>query len=1202
MSTKKITGLGTPTADADASTKKYVDDSISALGSSAASSYLTHDGLTPLTGAWSAGQDITATGLTSSGTLSVTGNTTVGGTLGVTGASTLTGNTSVGGTLGVTGATSLSSVSTSGNASVGGTFGVTGNTTLSGTTTLTGLNTANGIVRTNGSGVLSSSVLTGTDVATALGYTPLKNDGNTPSVQTGNDTSKPAAGTPGRLYIAPDAGKIYSDNGTAWTMVAGTGGGGTITGVTAGTGLTGGGTSGGVTLNVDVGTAANKVVQMDATAKLPAVNASQLTNLDAGALTTGTTAVARGGTGLGTTPANGQLLIGNGAGYALATLTGTANEIDVNNAAGSITLSLPATLSGVTTLQNGTGSISVPASGAITIPATIDTLVGRATADTLSNKFLVDNSVGLVDSSDNTIGIRFDAAGSTGTLTTLLGSQTANRILTLPDASGTLATSTYVDTKVASDALPKANPAFTGVISGPEAQLTSDAAGRIPLSIKAISGQTADLIQFKDGGTTVLARVTAGGALEATGLKVGALNGVLKATTGSVTSGPVTTSEGGTGVTAVPANGQVLIGNGTGYTLSTITGTPNQVTVNNTAGTITLGGPQNLASTSSPTFAALQLGSGDLSFNGAAGRKISINQATAGAGADLLIEGGSAAAGVTDSAGGTVHVRGGASNGSQASAVQFETSLAGTSGTTQNAASPRMALVGDRLALGTNLLAPQAQLHIKANSTGTPSARVQAIASQTADLLQFMNPAGNTVLARFDASGGLETPTLKVGSATGVLKATGGTVSIGALAGTDITGALGFMPVQSVSGSTPSIETGLDASKPAVGTAGRLYIANDTGKMYSDSGTSWKQMALPVADPVFTGVMAGRELDLNSASSASVPLLINGAAGQSADHLQIKNSSNSILFAVNSYGDIKFPGDTAYTEIGGTRNPAGSAINGGNLKIMGDGAALGATNLGGGDIQLISGTSTGTGGAEIEFQTTKPGNSGTADNLASRAMVLDGYGNLLLYKGLATGSAQFHVKANGPSPVTAMVDGAAGQTGDLLQLRSATGSVFARFGDIGGLELKRTPGGTTGADSSLYINPLSAGANNLLIAAALNGGAEVFKVDAEGDVAANSINLSGTTGSNVGHDCTWAVLSQAVSASPWTAVGTCPANSFVTSLTCGVSTGSVRIQNILKADGTTPPSNGNSVTLFNRFSCGGSATSTVTARALCCKY
>jgi hypothetical protein len=53
---------------------------------------------------------------------------------------------------------------------------------------------------------------------------------------------------------------------------------------------------------------------------------------------TGTLSVARGGTGLGTAPTNGQLLIGNGTGYTLNTLTAGSN-ININNAAGSITIS-----------------------------------------------------------------------------------------------------------------------------------------------------------------------------------------------------------------------------------------------------------------------------------------------------------------------------------------------------------------------------------------------------------------------------------------------------------------------------------------------------------------------------------------------------------------------------------------------------------------------------------------------------------------------------------------------------------------------------------------------------------------------------------------------------------------------------------------------------------------------------------------------
>lgn len=58
-----------------------------------------------------------------------------------------------------------------------------------------------------------------------------------------------------------------------------------------------------------------------------------------------------GGTGInGATAANGTLLIGNGAGYTLATLTGTAARLSVANAAGSITLDISATYVGQATI------------------------------------------------------------------------------------------------------------------------------------------------------------------------------------------------------------------------------------------------------------------------------------------------------------------------------------------------------------------------------------------------------------------------------------------------------------------------------------------------------------------------------------------------------------------------------------------------------------------------------------------------------------------------------------------------------------------------------------------------------------------------------------------------------------------------------------------------------------------------------------
>jgi len=91
--------------------------------------------------------------------------------------------------------------------------------------------------------------------------------------------------------------------------------------------------------------------------------------------------VDRGGTGLSTIPTNGQLLIGNGTGYALNTLTPTAG-IGVANAPGSITLSN----TGVLSFSAGTTGLTpaVATNGAVTLGGTLIVGNGGTGATTLT--------------------------------------------------------------------------------------------------------------------------------------------------------------------------------------------------------------------------------------------------------------------------------------------------------------------------------------------------------------------------------------------------------------------------------------------------------------------------------------------------------------------------------------------------------------------------------------------------------------------------------------------------------------------------------------------------------------------------------------------------------------------------------------------------------------------------------------------------
>jgi len=101
-----------------------------------------------------------------------------------------------------------------------------------------------------------------------------------------NFTNKPTI--PGALAdltnvhnAAPTDGQVLAwDNGNSrWAPANASSGSGDITAVVAGTGLTGGATSGSATLNVDVGTTASKIVQLDGSGKLPAVDGSNLTGV-----------------------------------------------------------------------------------------------------------------------------------------------------------------------------------------------------------------------------------------------------------------------------------------------------------------------------------------------------------------------------------------------------------------------------------------------------------------------------------------------------------------------------------------------------------------------------------------------------------------------------------------------------------------------------------------------------------------------------------------------------------------------------------------------------------------------------------------------------------------------------------------------------------------------------------------------------------
>lgn len=139
-----------------------------------------------------------------------------------------------------------------------------------------------------------------------------------------------------------------------------------------------------------VPTTAGQVLRYDGTDTSWSTDGSALTALSASNISAGTLAIARGGTGTGTTPSNGQLLIGNGTGYTLAALTGTTDQITVTTGAGSITLATPQAIATTSTPQFaklGIGSGAGALAGLLMTGKTISHAVvdngNSSTADTI---------------------------------------------------------------------------------------------------------------------------------------------------------------------------------------------------------------------------------------------------------------------------------------------------------------------------------------------------------------------------------------------------------------------------------------------------------------------------------------------------------------------------------------------------------------------------------------------------------------------------------------------------------------------------------------------------------------------------------------------------------------------------------------------------------------------------------------------------
>lgn len=247
-----------------------------------------------------------------------------------------------------------------------------------------------------------------------------------------------------------------------------------------------------------------------------------------------------GGTGLTATPTNGQLAIGNGAGYTLANLTAGTN-VSISNTAGGITISATPSFGGTVTSVDGSGGTTgltltggpVTTSGTLTLGGTLVVSNGGTGTNTLTGYV---KGTGTTAMTASTTIPNTDITGL-GTMSTQAASAVAITGGTIDGASvGATTASTVRATSVTVTGLTASKPIFT------------DAS-----NVLTNTG-TVDVVNGGTGVATLTGIVKGNGTSAFTAATAG---------TDYVEPGTATTF---TAAQSFPASGILLKGSSTGYT------------------------------------------------------------------------------------------------------------------------------------------------------------------------------------------------------------------------------------------------------------------------------------------------------------------------------------------------------------------------------------------------------------------------------------------------------------------------------------------------------------------------------------------------------------------------------------------------------------------------------------------------------------
>ena len=263
-----------------------------------------------------------------------------------------------------------------------------------------------------------------------------------------------------------------------------------------------------------------------------------------------------------------------------------------------------------------------------------------------------------------------------------------------------------------------------------------------------------------------------------------------------------------------------------------------------------------------------------------------------------------------------------------------------------------------------------------------------------------LHVVGNGLISGNLSVGGSITGALNVSSLTGVLGvANGGT-------GVNSAGANGnFLR----SNGSAWVSGALTAADIVSGSANYIQNQNagaQASANFNISGSGTLGGSLTAASGNFSGGVAAGSAAVTgnvTAGSASVTGALSSGSAGVAGNLTVDTNTLVVDAANNRVGigtaspsnTVSLGGENAQTIAMERRTTAGAAGNA--LTVAAGSAASGAADLAGGDLVLRSGTSTGTAGSNIVFQTSTPSaTTGTADNASSTKMQIAGNGSVAI--------------------------------------------------------------------------------------------------------------------------------------------------------------------------------------------------------------